>query len=37
MDFNKTLNLPETSFEMRGNLPKKEPGFIKHWNAVDLY
>ena len=36
-DFNKTLNLPKTSFEMRGGLPKKEPGFIQHWNAVDLY
>ena len=24
-DFNQTLNLPETKFEMRGNLVKKEP------------
>ena len=36
-DYNKTLNLPKTDFDMRAGLPKKEPTFIKHWNAVDLY
>ena len=36
-DYNKTLNLPQTDFDMRAGLPKKEPTFIKHWNAVDLY
>jgi len=25
MDYKKTLNFPETSFEMRANLPIKEP------------
>ena len=32
-----TLNLPETDFPMRGNLPKREPDFIKHWDTIDLY
>ncbi len=36
-DYNKTLNLPKTDFDMRAGLPKKEPELIKHWNAVDLY
>ncbi len=28
-DYSKTLNLPKTEFEMRGNLPKKEPDILK--------
>ena len=28
-DYNKTLNLPETDFPMRGNLPKREPDALK--------
>ena len=28
-DYSKTLNLPKTDFEMRGNLPKKEPGILE--------
>ena len=32
-----TLNLPETDFAMRGNLPTREPEFIKHWDDIDLY
>ncbi len=28
-DYSKTLNLPKTEFEMRGNLPKKEPEILK--------
>ena len=35
-DYNKTLNLPQTSFDMRAGLPKKEPGFIEHWDKMDL-
>ena len=31
MDYGKTLNLPQTEFPMRGNLPKKEPDIIKKW------
>lgn len=32
-----TLNLPETDFPMRGNLPKREPDFIQYWDSIDLY
>ncbi len=32
-----TLNLPETDFAMRGNLPKREPEFIEYWDKIDLY
>ena len=27
-DYNSTLNLPETEFPMRGNLPKREPEML---------
>ncbi len=37
MDYNKTLNLPETSFPMRASLPQREPAVIKAWNDNDLY
>ena len=37
MDYSKTLHLPETDFPMRGNLPKKEPGFVEFWKEHDLY
>lgn len=32
-----TLNLPETDFAMRGNLPTREPEFIQYWDEIDLY
>ena len=31
-DYRKTLNLPDTPFPMRGDLPKREPAWIKSWN-----
>ena len=37
LDYNKTLNLPKTDFDMRAGLPKKEPKFVEHWNEMDLY
>ncbi len=37
MDYSKTLHLPETDFPMRGNLPKREPGFVEMWKDMDLY
>ena len=37
MDYGKTLHLPETEFPMRGNLPKREPEFIKFWEDNDIY
>ena len=36
-DYNKTLNLPETDFPMRGNLPKREPDALKKWDDDRLY
>ena len=37
MDYGKTLNLPETEFPMRGNLPQKEPGILERWEKEDIY
>ena len=31
-DYRKTLNLPDTPFPMRGDLPKREPAWIQTWN-----
>ena len=28
-DYRRTLNLPDTPFPMRGDLPKREPGWVK--------
>lgn len=36
-DYNKTLNLPQTDFQMRGNLPQKEPGMLEEWEKKRLY
>lgn len=36
-DYNKTLNLPQTDFPMRGNLPKREPDVLKKWDDDKLY
>jgi isoleucyl-tRNA synthetase len=32
-DYRSTLNLPDTPFPMRGDLPKREPGWIKEWST----
>ncbi len=37
MDYGKTLNLPETEFPMRGNLPTREPETLQKWEEMDLY
>lgn len=37
MDYGKTLNLPQTEFSMRANLPQKEPAILDDWNKQDLY
>lgn len=37
MDYRNTLNLPETDFPMRGNLPKREPEILKAWEDAKLY
>jgi len=36
MDYKATLNLPETEFPMRGNLPVREPEMLQQWQAVQL-
>ena len=37
MDYRDTLNLPETDFPMRGNLPRKEPEILKTWEDDNIY
>ncbi|MBS1163579.1 MAG: isoleucyl-tRNA synthetase, partial [Burkholderiaceae bacterium] len=31
------LNLPDTPFPMRGDLPKREPGWVADWEKRDVY
>lgn len=35
--YNETLNLPQTEFPMRGNLPQNEPAILQKWEEMDLY
>jgi len=37
MDYSKTVNLPETDFPMRGNLPQREPEMLKQWESEGIY
>ncbi|MGX6590806.1 isoleucine--tRNA ligase [Cetobacterium ceti] len=36
-DYGKTLNLPKTSFQMKANLPNKEPNILKKWYEDEIY
>jgi isoleucyl-tRNA synthetase len=36
-DYGKTLNLPQTDFPMRGNLPQREPEVQAWWDEIDIY
>ncbi len=36
-DYRKTLNLPDTPFPMRGDLPRREPNWIAAWQQQKLY
>ncbi|MEP6898163.1 MAG: isoleucine--tRNA ligase [Rhodanobacter sp.] len=36
-DYKSTINLPQTDFPMRGDLPKREPGWLAEWERVDRY
>ncbi|MEO8999412.1 MAG: isoleucine--tRNA ligase, partial [Rhodanobacter sp.] len=36
-DYKSTINLPQTAFPMRGDLPKREPGWLAEWERVDRY
>ena len=37
MDYRHTLNLPQTSFPMRANLPTREPEILARWKTEGLY
>ncbi len=37
MDYKDTLHMPNTPFEMRGNLANKEPGILDKWEKDDYY
>ena len=37
MDYKDTLQMPNTGFEMRGNLPSKEPAILQKWEDDDHY
>ncbi len=37
MDYKATLNLPQTSFPMKANLPQREQEFLKLWDEMALY
>jgi isoleucyl-tRNA synthetase len=37
MDYRNTLNLPKTEFPMRANLAKREPEFLKRWEADGIH
>ncbi len=36
-DYKSTLNLPDTAFPMRGDLAKREPGWVKEWQERKVY
>jgi isoleucyl-tRNA synthetase len=36
-EYRSTLNLPDTPFPMRGDLPKREPGWVKDWEDKGIY
>src|SRR5437660_6356585 len=36
-DYKKTLNLPQTTFAMKANLPQNEPKRLEQWRSLDLY
>ena len=37
IDYRSTLNLPDTAFPMRGDLPKREPAWAKAWSEQGTY
>ncbi|PPI87955.1 isoleucine--tRNA ligase [Candidatus Pantoea edessiphila] len=37
IDYKSTLNLPKTSFPMKGNLVNNEPEILKHWYDDNIY
>ena len=37
MEYKDTIFLPKTSFEMRANLPVKEPSILEDWNNQNIF
>ncbi len=37
MDYKETLNLLNTKFPLKGNLPKREPEIVEFWQDIDIY
>jgi len=37
VDYRSTLNLPDTAFPMRGDLPKREPAWAATWSDQGIY
>ncbi len=37
MDYNSTVNLPQTEFPMRGGLPQREPVWLASWQQNNVY
>ncbi|MDD5505733.1 MAG: isoleucine--tRNA ligase [Candidatus Omnitrophica bacterium] len=37
MDYKSTLNLPQTKFAMKADLPRREPLFLEAWQSEDIY
>ena len=37
MDYKDTLELPNTTFPMRGNLPQNEPKIYQEWGKSEYY
>ena len=36
-DYKSTLNMPDTPFPMRGDLAKREPGWVEQWQNKQIY
>ncbi len=36
-DYKSTLNMPDTPFPMRGDLAKREPGWVRQWQEKQIY
>jgi isoleucyl-tRNA synthetase len=37
MDYKSTLNLPQTAFPMKANLPQREPEILAKWEQMRIY
>jgi isoleucyl-tRNA synthetase len=37
MDYKHTINLPQTDFAMKADLPRREPITLAHWDELGLY